>query len=905
MSSSPLRAMDARDSASDAPSHTSAPPNPLAQTTGPDAVTPQIALNASTSVNGATAIPESVARIVADAESSVAQFTARFAPDGDREAIAERFATFLQATAAQIEQRRLEASMLTHEDSPGAERWDKQPLVDQDPSVAMLARDCGRQCAVGAVKKLASAKASNQASFLNNTRESPTTSPLAAPLLDGADRSVDAPPVAELRRFGGSSSSASHASPLDPPGGHPNPTPPSQARPHGSAGRPKAPATPQGILAKNPPLAQGGESPTARRSSQVTLLAEHPPLSGSGESHADSGAHGSQQQERSPGQGLDVADISNFSLAHTADADSMQTSMGGFGMSFAGNASAEAAGRKWLGRALAQALTMFASSVAAQMDLATRLEKMQLRLRQAEAHAARVESNHAIASTFGSALLSFGHEPPGAAGQRRPTLAPDDSASPPSLPHAANGSLGSIRGTGSASPVSGIASAQQTVNGSGRPMPLSSLQLRSPSGSRHPSSSLSPRLGGSAFASAGNSMRLIARALGLGATSGDLALTASVVSAAYAPVARTTKAEVSNDESDGSTMINQYLVLSDLGHGSQGKVVLAVDTAGGETRAIKEIPRPKPVGFRQMKEHAERERNLRREIAVMKKCRHKNVVALYEVIDDPEAHAMYLVMQYIDHGPVATQRADGTVTPIAPARLASFARQLCAGLQYLHNHGVIHRDIKPENILLGQNDQVYLADFGISSLQEPARASASPVKENRIDLSTKSDPSSGPPSPDGLNGNRGDALGSAHAGTPIFQAPELLRESPPRDPLAPPEAVDVWALGLSLFALLFGRLPWALETGRDFLRSVVEDPLVIPKETGTGEALDTEWAVLLGQMLNKNESDRCTAQQAHHGFRALDGKYQKTVGDGVPDEDIDTAITQVRRGHRASVEPSA
>ena len=100
------------------------------------------------------------------------------------------------------------------------------------------------------------------------------------------------------------------------------------------------------------------------------------------------------------------------------------------------------------------------------------------------------------------------------------------------------------------------------------------------------------------------------------------------------------------------------------------------------------------------------------EVAVMKKLRHKNIVTLHEVIDDPEAEKLYLVMQYVDKGPIATVQRDGTCTVrISPDRLAHVGRQVAAGLEYLHSKGVVHRDVKPENLLVDSNDRVFLADF--------------------------------------------------------------------------------------------------------------------------------------------------------------------------------------------------
>ncbi len=169
---------------------------------------------------------------------------------------------------------------------------------------------------------------------------------------------------------------------------------------------------------------------------------------------------------------------------------------------------------------------------------------------------------------------------------------------------------------------------------------------------------------------------------------------------------------------DGLEMINQLLILDDL---VPGKVKLCFDQEKQELRAVKIIRRPSVVGT-----------TVLGEIAIWKKLRHKNIVSLFEVIDDPSSRILYLVMQYVEKGPVVSVEEEPELncnpgeggrwargircSTVDPTTLLGYARQICAGLAYLHSKGVAHNDLKPANILLGRDDQVYLADFGVSEL---------------------------------------------------------------------------------------------------------------------------------------------------------------------------------------------
>jgi serine/threonine protein kinase len=327
--------------------------------------------------------------------------------------------------------------------------------------------------------------------------------------------------------------------------------------------------------------------------------------------------------------------------------------------------------------------------------------------------------------------------------------------------------------------------------------------------------------------------------------------TDSVVSNIRTNPFSTGTAEVSEVEFDGTSSVNQYVLLHSIGQGRQGEVMLAMDTDANEMRAIKVMPRPaqaqSATGLRSRLPMNHKAVQMQHEIAIMKKCRHRNIVALYEVIDDPAANSLYLVMQYVEHGSLVEMNPDGTTDRcIAPDVLVGMARQLCAGLHYLHNHGVIHRDIKPDNILLGNGDVVFLADFGVSD--------------------TLGD----------------DTTISGTNGTKAFFAPELMATA--SGVIDNGKAVDVWAMGMTLFTLLFGRLPWPCFDAASYQESVQHEPLELPRcAKGDQRALEPIWVELLEGMLTKDPAARWDLHKVRSAIKDLATAAEERELDGIND----------------------
>ncbi|KAK3393066.1 hypothetical protein B0H63DRAFT_505044 [Podospora didyma] len=155
---------------------------------------------------------------------------------------------------------------------------------------------------------------------------------------------------------------------------------------------------------------------------------------------------------------------------------------------------------------------------------------------------------------------------------------------------------------------------------------------------------------------------------------------------------------------------------------------------------------------------------IEREIAILKLIEHPNIIKLHDIWENRAE--IYLVTEYVEKGDMYDfMNWNG---PLNEEEAVFYFRQIMSALEYCHSLNICHRDLKPENILLKSNGQVKIADFGMAALQQ----------DSTHQLKT--------------------ACGSPH-----YAAPELLRHQYYKG-----SAVDIWSMGVILFAMLAGRLPF-------------------------------------------------------------------------------------------------
>lgn len=156
---------------------------------------------------------------------------------------------------------------------------------------------------------------------------------------------------------------------------------------------------------------------------------------------------------------------------------------------------------------------------------------------------------------------------------------------------------------------------------------------------------------------------------------------------------------------DDQNAQKKYIILRTLGKGSFGKVKEAIHVLSGEKIAIKILEKMK------IKKEDDNVR-IRREINILSKVQHPNIIQLYEVIETNKYY--FFVMEYAQNGELSYYiEKQKRLSEIESCKLF---RELISGVEYLHEIGCAHRDIKPSNILIDEDKNLKLIDFGLGNL---------------------------------------------------------------------------------------------------------------------------------------------------------------------------------------------
>ena len=202
--------------------------------------------------------------------------------------------------------------------------------------------------------------------------------------------------------------------------------------------------------------------------------------------------------------------------------------------------------------------------------------------------------------------------------------------------------------------------------------------------------------------------------------------------------------------------LSDFSIQETIGKGTFSIVKLGINKKTKEKVAIKILKKKKII-------HKEDVEKKEREINILQKLNHINVIKIYKINEDDEKY--YIVMEFCENGElfhyiVQRQRLNED-------EASFFFYQLINGLEYIHSENIVHRDLKPENLLLGKDNILKIIDFGLSNFCEPDNYLETPC------------------------------------GSPCYASPEMVCGNKYNGHM-----IDIWSTGIIVFAMVCGYLPF-------------------------------------------------------------------------------------------------
>ena len=176
--------------------------------------------------------------------------------------------------------------------------------------------------------------------------------------------------------------------------------------------------------------------------------------------------------------------------------------------------------------------------------------------------------------------------------------------------------------------------------------------------------------------------------------------------------------------------------------------------------------------------------SIKREFTLMKNLNHKNIIKLHEVFFDNDEKNIYLVIDYFQKGDFA-KFLNGKALKEKYAK--KYMRQLVDGLKYLYQKQILHRDLKPQNILVTDEGNLVITDFGFAR-----------YTDNEHMLNTL-------------------------CGSPMYMAPEIMLKKRYNN------KSDLWSVGVIFFEILFGTTPYKAKNMIDLMTAIKKKPVSLPK----------------------------------------------------------------------------
>ncbi|CAI9568396.1 unnamed protein product [Staurois parvus] len=266
-------------------------------------------------------------------------------------------------------------------------------------------------------------------------------------------------------------------------------------------------------------------------------------------------------------------------------------------------------------------------------------------------------------------------------------------------------------------------------------------------------------------------------------------------------------------------LVGKYLMGDLLGEGSYGKVKEMLDSDTLCRRAVKILKKKK------LRRIPNGEANVKKEIQLLRRLRHRNVIQLVDVLYNEEKQKMYMVMEYCVCG--MQEMLDSVPEKKFPIFQAhGYFCQLVDGLEYLHSQGIVHKDIKPGNLLLTTDRTLKISDLGVAEALHPFA--------------------------------EGDTCKTSQ-GSPAFQPPEIANGLDTFSGFK----VDIWSAGVTLYNITTGLYPFEGDNIYKLFENIGKGDYSIPEECGP------LLSDLLGGMLEYDPTKRFSIQQIrrHNWFR--------------------------------------
>ncbi|OMJ93960.1 hypothetical protein SteCoe_3022 [Stentor coeruleus] len=251
-------------------------------------------------------------------------------------------------------------------------------------------------------------------------------------------------------------------------------------------------------------------------------------------------------------------------------------------------------------------------------------------------------------------------------------------------------------------------------------------------------------------------------------------------------------------------ILENYNIWSDIGKGSYAVVKLATHKETMQKCAIK-------IYSNKSLEDQNLRKNVKREIKILKKIDHPNVVKFYEEIRGK--HNLYIVMEYVKGIALNNHLVAKSHKRLDEAEASVIYKQIISALEYCHEKNITHRDIKLENVQLDLDYKVKLIDYGFATCYS------------------------------------NDKKTLVFCGSPSYMAPEIINK---QQFAGPP--VDIWASGILLYVLVTGKFPFQSSTEKKVFEKVKKGIYEIP------DYLSRPCSDLIRDILDPNPNTRLTAK---------------------------------------------